>query len=182
MTSHQEKVVIPEEILIRPRFMDTNTKLLPTAKFSIMLWILFFSDGKICQSGSWETGIWPGEQWAVQCRLWPDHLDSLTKQATFSPSKCIPLKELSVLWDLPGAPVALPVSNPAKEGMHSRQGEPASADLAFALGLKQLGKGIGLSRIKRSWLRVLPAKDWWKNSLAMHSKGNYILKRPCEIR
>jgi len=52
------------------------------------------------------------------------------------------------------------VSNPAKEGMHSHQGEPASAELAFALGPKQLGKGIGLSRIRKSWLGVLPVKDW----------------------
>lgn len=73
----------------------------------------------LCWSGSWETGIWPGKQWAVQSRLQPDHLDSLTKQATFSPSKCIPLKELLIFGDLPGAPVAFLVSNPAKEGMHS---------------------------------------------------------------
>lgn len=46
MTFHQEKIVIPEEILIKFRFMHTNTKRLLTAKFSRSL-LIFFSDRKI---------------------------------------------------------------------------------------------------------------------------------------
>lgn len=46
MTSHQEKVVIPKEIMIKLRFIHTNTKGLFTAKFSVTLWIVF-SDTKI---------------------------------------------------------------------------------------------------------------------------------------
>lgn len=45
MISHQEKIVIPEEILIKFRFMHTNTKRLLSAKFSITL-LIFFLTGK----------------------------------------------------------------------------------------------------------------------------------------
>lgn len=85
---------------------------------------------------------------------------------------------------MPGAPVALPVWDPAREGMRSLPpGGAASAEFASALAPKLPRKGIRLPRTKQSWLGVLPGKDWHKgkNTLVLHGKEKATLKCPSEI-